>query len=569
MPKIKFLHMTLAVAVLLSPLGVSAATAAPLQAPAAASIAPEQPDAATYAVAEKSSAVAYAASSVLPLADHWVLPLEANTYRATSSKGPRCIPVRGGSTEHLGQDLGTDNGAPIFAAAAGKVIKTRQGTNAASGYILIQHNVDGVTYTGAYYHMWSATTHVKLGSMVKPGQQIAKVGNSGPSTAPHLHFELWRGGWYQGTAVDPVPFVKARGVDLYANATTVYPDVRPPSCTYWLAEGTALRTRAAETGPVLKQLGKGTKVVAPLAAGTNKHLKVSADGSTGWIKQSVVTPNVVSAPPPVTIKNVNAYKNAKYMTTASLNMRSSARDGAVLRTLAKGTAVTATGLTALSEDWLQVKAGGNAGWVSKSYLSKVAAPKPQNNVKPQAVQKPPVAPKPAPTNKPKPVPPTKPKPVPPMKPAPTAKPKPKAKAAVVKYTVKANLHLRASAKTGKVLVTMKKGSTVTATGKKADAGKWIQVKSGSKTGWASVQYLSKQKASGTSAKPKPKPKATKAVTRKTTSGLNMRAGAGAKHKVVMVLKTKTTVQLAGKKSGKWVQVKVGKKTGWVSGAYLK
>ncbi len=565
MPKLKFVHLTLAVAVMISPLSVPAATAAPLQAPASASTAPEQPDAATYAVVEKSSAVAYAASSILPLADQWVLPLAANTYRATSSKGPRCIPVRGGSTEHLGQDLGTANGAPIFAAAAGKVIKTRQGTNAASGYILIQHNVDGVTYTGAYYHMWSATTHVKVGSMVKPGQQIAKVGNSGPSTAPHLHFELWRGGWYQGTAVDPVPFVLARGVDLYANATTVYPDVRPPSCTYWLAEGTALRTKAAETGPVLKQLGKGTNLVAPLAAGTNKHLKVSADGATGWIKQSAVTPNVVSAPQPVIIKIVDSYKNAKYTTTSALNMRSSARDGAVLRTLAKGTAVTATGLTALSEGWLQVKAGDNTGWVAMSYLSKVAAPKPPSEVKPQGNTKPQTAPepKPTPTTKPKPAPTEKPQP----HPAPTAKPK--AKAAVVKYTVKANLHLRASAKTGRVLATMKKGSTVTATGKSALAGKWVQVKSGSKTGWASIQYLSKQKPAGTPAKPKPKKTVEKAATRKTTSTLNMRAGAGTNHKVVMVLKSKTTVHPTGKKSGKWIQVKVGEKTGWVSGSYVK
>ncbi|MDO5743862.1 MAG: SH3 domain-containing protein [Micrococcaceae bacterium] len=567
----KFLHMTLAVALLLSPLGVSAATAAPVQVPAAASTDPEQPDAATYAVAEKSSAVTYMASSALPLAAQWVLPLEANTYRATSSKGPRCIPVRGGSTEHLGQDLGTDNGAPIFAAAAGKVIKTRQGTNDASGYILIQHNVDGVTYTGAYYHMWSATTHVKVGSMVKPGQQIARVGNSGPSTAPHLHFELWRGGWYQGTAVDPVAFVLARGVDLYANATTVYPDVRPPSCTYWLAEGTALRTRAAETGPVLKQLGKGTKVVAPLAAGTNKHLKVTVDGATGWIKQSVVTPNVVSAPPPVIIKNVDGYKNTKYKTTAALNMRSSARDGAVIRTLAKGTAVTATGLTALGEEWLQVKASGTTGWVSKSYLSKFAAPKPPSDVKPQGNTKPQTAPKPAPQTapKPKPAPTAKPKPPTKPKPAPTAKPKPKPKAAVVKYTVKANLHLRASAKTGKVLATMKKGSTVTATGKSALAGKWLQVKSGPKTGWASIQYLSKQKPTGTPVKPKPKKAVKKAATRKTTSALNMRAGAGTKHNVVMVLKAKTTVHPTGKKSGKWIQVRAGKKTGWVSSSYVK
>lgn len=552
MPKHKIVHASLAAAVLLAMVSAPVANASP-----------ELPSPAVIIATEKPQSVAYAASAALPLANKWVLPLKSKTFRATSSKGPRCIPVRGGSTEHLGQDFGTDNGSPIYAAAAGKVIKTRQGTNSTSGYILIQHNVNGAIYTGAYYHMWSATTHVKVGSMVKPGQQIATVGNSGPSTAPHLHFELWKGGWYEGTAVDPVPFMKARGLDLYAHATKVFPDVRPASCTYWLAEGTALRKTASTSGALIKNLGKGSRVAAKPAAGANKHLQVTANGVTGWIQQSVVTPNYVAAPVPVKVTTVNSYKGDIYKTTAPLNLRTSARDGGVIRTLAKGAAVTATGQTALSEGWLQVTASGSTGWVSKSYLSKVSEPKPVVDLRPQGNVKPkPAAPKPA---APKP---TVSKPAPPKVVAP--------KAAAVKYTVKANLNLRATAKTGKVLVAMKKGSTVTATGKSAHSGTWLEVKSGSKTGWASAKYLAKQKpAVSQSAKPKPKaqPKPQAAVkkpeTRSTTSGLNMRSGAGTTHKVVLVLKAKTKVQLTGKKSGKWVQVKVGTKTGWVSGSYLK
>lgn len=528
MSKLKIVHASLAAAVLLSVVSAPAANATP----------------------DVSSSVANVASKKLAPADKWVLPLKSKSYRATSAKGPRCIPVRGGSTEHMGQDLGTTNGAPIYAAAAGKVIGTRQGTNNVSGYILIQHNVGGVLYTGAYYHMWSATTHVKVGSTVKAGQQIAKVGNSGPSTAPHLHFELWRGGWYQGTAVDPVKFVKDRGVDLYAHATAVYPNVRPANCTYYLAEGTALRKSASTSGALIKNLGKGTRITAKPAAGANKHLQVTANGVTGWIRMAVVTPNFVSAPAPVKVTTVAAYTNTKYKTTAPLNMRASARDGRVIRTLAKGAEVTATGKTALSTGWLEVKVSGATGWVSKSYLSKVSAPKPGaikplGNVKPKAPVE--AAPKPAPKA--------------PVQVAPKS---------ATKYTVKANLNLRASAKTGKVLVTMKKGSTVTATGKNAHSGTWIQVKSGSKTGWASAKYLTKQKAAvSQSAKPKPNQSAPKATARKTTGGLNMRAGAGTKYKIVSVLKAKTTVNLTGKKSGKWVQVKVGKKTGWVSSSYLK
>lgn len=548
MPKHKIVHASLAAAILLSMLNVPAANASP-----------EFPSPAIFIATEKPQSVAYASSAALPLADKWVLPLKSKTFRATSSKGPRCIPVRGGSTEHLGQDFGTANGSPIYAAAAGKVLKTRQGTASASGYILIQHNVNGSIYTGAYYHMWSATTHVKVGSIVKAGQQIANVGNSGPSTAPHLHFELWKGGWYEGTAVDPVPFLKARGLDLYAHATTVYPDVRPTSCTYWLAENTALRETASTSGALIKNLSKGTRVAAKPAAGANKHLHVTADGVTGWLQQSMITPNFVAAPIPPKVTVVNSYKGSTYKTTAPLILRTSARDGAAIRTLAHGAQVTATGQTALSESWLQIKAAGTTGWVFKAYLAKTAAPKPvapptaevnpQGTVKPQTPK--PAAPKP-----------------------PVSKPAPPHVVAV-KYTVKDNLNLRAIPKTGKVLGVMKKGSALTATGKSAHSGTWLEVKFGSKTGWAAAKYLTKQKPVALNAKPKPKgqptPKAAvdKPATRYTTSGLNMRAGAGTSHKVVQVLKAKTKVQLTGKKSGKWVQVKVGTKTGWVSGSYLK
>ena len=62
---------------------------------------------------------------------------------------------------------------------------------------------------------------VKVGDKVKAGEQIAKVGASGPATGPHLHLEIWKDRFYSSDAnvVDPVAFLKKRGVDLKANAS--------------------------------------------------------------------------------------------------------------------------------------------------------------------------------------------------------------------------------------------------------------------------------------------------------------------------------------------------------------
>ena len=44
---------------------------------------------------------------------------------------------------------------------------------------------------------------------MRTGQRLASVGNTGRSFGAHLHFEVWRGGWFSGgEAVDPLPFLR-------------------------------------------------------------------------------------------------------------------------------------------------------------------------------------------------------------------------------------------------------------------------------------------------------------------------------------------------------------------------
>lgn len=111
----------------------------------------------------------------------------------SSEFGGRASPGGIGSTNHKGRDYAAPNGTPIYAAASGKV--TQVSTSAARGkYCIIEH---GGNMSTLYQHC--SAILVKTGQKVSVGQQIAKVGNTGYSTGPHLHFEVH----VNGEPVDP------------------------------------------------------------------------------------------------------------------------------------------------------------------------------------------------------------------------------------------------------------------------------------------------------------------------------------------------------------------------------
>ena len=55
---------------------------------------------------------------------------------------------------------------------------------------------------------------VYAGQRVTTGQVIAEVGNRGNSTGPHLHFEVHPSGVLYGGQINPMPWLRARGVDV-------------------------------------------------------------------------------------------------------------------------------------------------------------------------------------------------------------------------------------------------------------------------------------------------------------------------------------------------------------------
>ncbi|WP_434446725.1 M23 family metallopeptidase [Lentzea sp. E54] len=117
----------------------------------------------------------------------------------TSSYGARW------GTMHLGIDIAGPIGTPILSAADGVVIEA--GPISGFGlWVRVEHADGTVT---VYGHV--DTFNVRVGQQVKAGQQIARMGNRGFSTGPHLHFEVWNPG---GQKINPVQWLNARGVTV-------------------------------------------------------------------------------------------------------------------------------------------------------------------------------------------------------------------------------------------------------------------------------------------------------------------------------------------------------------------
>ncbi|WP_241583563.1 murein DD-endopeptidase MepM [Rosenbergiella epipactidis] len=111
----------------------------------------------------------------------------AKTYRVSSNFNPRRLnPVTGRITPHRGVDFAVPIGTPVLATGDGEVIVANAKGGAAGKYVAIRH---GRQYMTRYMHL--SRVMVKPGQKVKRGDRIALSGNTGRSTGPHLHFEIW------------------------------------------------------------------------------------------------------------------------------------------------------------------------------------------------------------------------------------------------------------------------------------------------------------------------------------------------------------------------------------------
>lgn len=123
--------------------------------------------------------------------DYYQCPVDDPVW-VSSSAGPRTLDITNDAF-HRGDDLVTYNKkAKIKAAADGIVVEHWSAPNGYykghpvyGGYIIIQH--DNGTYT-TYAHL--SDTKIHQGQVVKKGEVIGIMGNTGVSTGPHLHFEI-------------------------------------------------------------------------------------------------------------------------------------------------------------------------------------------------------------------------------------------------------------------------------------------------------------------------------------------------------------------------------------------
>ena len=117
----------------------------------------------------------------------------------SSGFGYRADPFTGGAAFHAGLDFKGPIGAPIFAAAAGRIrfVGVQQGYG---NVVEIEHGNGLMT---RYAHM--SGFRAQVGQPVLAGQVIGLIGSTGRSTGPHLHFEVR----INDRAVNPRPFLEA------------------------------------------------------------------------------------------------------------------------------------------------------------------------------------------------------------------------------------------------------------------------------------------------------------------------------------------------------------------------
>ncbi|KOC87640.1 peptidase [Winslowiella iniecta] len=107
-------------------------------------------------------------------------------YRVSSNFNPRRLnPVTGRIAPHKGVDFAIPIGTPVLAVGDGEVVVAKR-SGGAGNYVAIRH---GRQYMTRYMHLKKLL--VKPGEKVKRGDRIALSGNTGRSTGPHLHYEIW------------------------------------------------------------------------------------------------------------------------------------------------------------------------------------------------------------------------------------------------------------------------------------------------------------------------------------------------------------------------------------------
>lgn len=157
-------------------------------------------------------------------------PIESGKYQLSSGYGQRA----GGF--HAGTDFSAPLGTPIYAVSDGVVVEGKDrrpgSVDGFANWVWLDSQKEcGKDFI--YGHMRHADILVTAGQRVKAGQMIARVGNEGQSTGPHLHFEVWTPpGRIGGQHSNPIDWlVRAKAINPVRVNTPKPVDPKPPVTT--------------------------------------------------------------------------------------------------------------------------------------------------------------------------------------------------------------------------------------------------------------------------------------------------------------------------------------------------
>jgi murein DD-endopeptidase MepM/ murein hydrolase activator NlpD len=224
-----------------------------------------------------------------------VAGVKGKAWKVTSKFGWRTHPISGAKKHHNGVDIWqAKEPTPLLACFDGKVIAVSTSTdpNGAGNKVVVQSTVNDKKITWTYFHMVKGSIKVKKGDLVKAGDVVGRMGDTGFSTGKHLHWEIWSGhrtaqpningggkGFY-----DPMKFMSSILAPKPATTTPVATEapVTP-------VEPVVAPQAAIVTPPVIKafvSLKKGSKGSAVKSLQT--ALKITADGDFGPITEKAV-----------------------------------------------------------------------------------------------------------------------------------------------------------------------------------------------------------------------------------------------------------------------------------------
>ncbi len=148
-------------------------------------------------------------------------PPPAPAVPPVTAIGTGVFPIRGPVTwgegfgaprpAHRGQDLLAAAGTPVATPRAGSVAWRAYQAGGAGHYVVV-HADDGRDFV--FMHLLDGSITATKGAALRAGQVFARVGSTGRSTGPHLHFEIWPSGWFSSDAslpIDPAPDLRAWG----------------------------------------------------------------------------------------------------------------------------------------------------------------------------------------------------------------------------------------------------------------------------------------------------------------------------------------------------------------------